>query len=37
MLLIGTKNTTSQTVLTDGLVNIGNVYRKFTILFFLEP
>ena len=29
MLLIGTKNTTSQTVLTDGLVNIGNVYRKY--------
>ena len=29
MYLIGTKNATTQTVLTDGLINIGNVYRKY--------
>lgn len=28
MLLIGTKNTGTQTVLTDGVVNVGNVYRR---------
>lgn len=28
-LLIGTKNTGTQTVLADGTVNIGNVYRRF--------
>lgn len=29
MLLIGTKNIGTQTVLADGLVNIGSTYRKF--------
>ena len=29
MLLIGTKNVGTQTVLADGVVNIGSVYRKF--------
>ena len=29
MLLIGTKNVGTQTVLADGQINIGNVYRKF--------
>ena len=29
MLLIGTKNVGTQTVLADGLVNIGTIYRKF--------
>lgn len=29
MLLIGLKNTGEQTVLASGLVNVGNVYRKF--------
>lgn len=29
MLLLGTKNTTSQTVLTDGQINIGSVYRRY--------
>ena len=29
MLLLGTKNIGTQTVLADGLVNIGSVYRKF--------
>lgn len=29
MLLLGLKNTGSQTVLADGLVNLGNVYRKY--------
>lgn len=29
MLLIGTKNTGAQTVLTEGIINIGNVYRKY--------
>lgn len=29
MLLIGVKNTGAQTVLADGLVNIGSVYRKY--------
>lgn len=29
MLLLGTKNTGSQTVLTDELINIGSVYRKY--------
>ena len=29
MLLLGTKNVGSQTVLTGGTVNIGNVYRQF--------
>ena len=29
MLLIGVKNTGTQTVLADGLVNIGSVYRKY--------
>lgn len=28
-LLIGVKNTGTQTVLADGTVNIGNVYRRF--------
>lgn len=28
MLLLGAKNTTSQTVLTNGIVNLGAVYRK---------
>ena len=29
MLLIGLKNVATQTVLTDGIVNIGSVYRKY--------
>ena len=29
MLLIGTKNVGTQTVLADGTVNIGSVYRRF--------
>lgn len=29
MLLIGVKNTSTQTVLADGIVNIGSVYRKY--------
>ena len=29
MLLIGLKNVGEQTVLASGLVNVGNVYRKF--------
>ena len=29
MLLLGTKNIGTQTVLTDGVVNIGSTYRKF--------
>ena len=29
MLLIGTQNTGSQTVLTDGIISIGSVYRKY--------
>lgn len=29
MLLLGTKNFGTQTVLTDGIVNIGSVYRKY--------
>lgn len=29
MLLIGVKNTGTQTVLADGIVNIGSVYRKY--------
>ena len=29
MLLIGTKNFTTQSLLTNGLVNLGNVYRKY--------
>lgn len=29
MLLIGIKNFATQTVLADGLINIGNVYRKY--------
>jgi len=29
MLLIGVKNTGTQTVLADGLVSIGSVYRKY--------
>lgn len=29
MILIGTKNTGTQTVLTDGTINIGSVYRRF--------
>lgn len=29
MLLLGTKNTTSQTVLTGGLINLGSIYRKY--------
>lgn len=29
MLLIGVKNVGTQTVLTDGIVNIGSVYRKY--------
>ena len=29
MLLIGTKNSTTQTVLADGVINIGSVYRKY--------
>ena len=29
MLLLGTRNFSTQTVLADGIVNIGSVYRKF--------
>ena len=29
MLLIGTKNIGTQTVLADGIINIGSVYRKY--------
>ena len=29
MLLIGLKNTASQVVLADGIVNLGNVYRRY--------
>lgn len=29
MLLLGAKNTASQTVLTNGIVNLGAVYRKY--------
>lgn len=29
MLLIGTKNTGSQTVLTNGIISLGSVYRKY--------
>lgn len=29
MLLLGVKNTATQTVLADGLINIGSVYRKY--------
>lgn len=29
MLLIGTKNIGTQTVLADGVINIGSTYRKF--------
>ena len=29
MLLIGTQNTGSQTVLTDGIISLGSVYRKY--------
>lgn len=29
MLLIGTENTSSQTVLSDGIISTGNVYRKY--------
>ena len=29
MLLLGTKNTSTQTVVVDGLINIGSTYRKF--------
>lgn len=29
MLLLGTKNIGTQTVLPDGVINIGSVYRKF--------
>lgn len=29
MLLLGTKNISTQTVLTDGTINIGAVYRKY--------
>lgn len=29
MLLLGVKNTGTQTVLTDGLINLGAVYRRF--------
>lgn len=29
MLLIGTKNIGTQTVLPDGIINIGSVYRRF--------
>lgn len=29
MLLLGVKNTGTQTVLTDGIVNIGSVYRRY--------
>ena len=29
MLLLGVKNTATQTVLTDGAINLGSVYRKY--------
>ncbi len=29
MLLLGTKNIGTQTVLTDGVINLGSVYRKY--------
>lgn len=29
MLLIGTKNTGTQTAIADGLINIGSVYRRY--------
>lgn len=29
MLLLGTKNTTSQTVLTNGSLNLGSTYRRY--------
>lgn len=29
MLFLGTKNTSSQSVLTDGVISIGSVYRKY--------
>ena len=29
MLILGTKNTASQAVLTDGVISIGSVYRKY--------
>ena len=29
MLLIGTQNTGTQTVLTDGIISLGTVYRKY--------
>lgn len=29
MFLLGTKNISTQSVLTDGIVNLGSVYRKF--------
>lgn len=29
MLLIGTRNTLPQTVLTNGIINLGTVYRRF--------
>ena len=29
MLLIGTRNTSSQEVLTDGVINVGNTYRRY--------
>lgn len=29
MLIVGTQNTGSQTVLTDGVVSLGNVYHKY--------
>ena len=29
MLLLGVKNTTPQSVLTGGLINLGSVYRRY--------
>lgn len=29
MLLLGTKNIGTQTVLTDGIINIGSIYRRY--------
>ena len=29
MLLLGLKNTTSQTILTNGVIDLGSVYRKY--------
>ena len=29
MLILGTQNTGVQTVLTDGIINVGNTYRKY--------